>query len=192
MLWAVRPVTPPVHDLWVEGARGASFSLTGQTIYLTLPLMLEPRISRLLTAYPDIFLACHRQHLREDGGGRAITEHQASVLDHLDVERSITLSNLAEHMGVSRSTMSITVERLVRGAYVVRRRDRKGGRCVGLTLTANGLRVKEETGVLDPQLVREMFRLMPAEELEVALGGIERLATYARILLKRRKKGRDR
>jgi MarR family transcriptional regulator, organic hydroperoxide resistance regulator len=90
--------------------------------------MLDSRIRRLLDAYPTIFLACHRRHVREDEGGRALTEHQASILDHLHPIRPTSLSRLAEHMGVGRSTMSITVARLVRGGYIVRRRDKNDKR----------------------------------------------------------------
>jgi DNA-binding MarR family transcriptional regulator len=153
--------------------------------------MLDSQMRRLLDAYPAIFLACHRRHLREDEAGKVISEHQASVLDHLHASRPTTLSKLAEHMGVSRSTMSITVTRLVRGGYVARKRDSKDARSVGLTLTSAGVHVKEQNTLLEPDLLREMFRLMPAGELETALEGIECLARYARILLRRRKKGRD-
>ena len=96
--------------------------------------MLDSRIRRLLDAYPAIFLACHRQHVREDEAGKAITEHQASVLDHLHASRPTTLSKLAEHMGVGRSTMSITVARLVRGGYVASRRDGNDAESGGVLL----------------------------------------------------------
>lgn len=151
--------------------------------------MLDSRIRRLLDAYPAIFLACHRKHLREDESGNKITEHQASVLDHLQATRPITLSKLAEHMGVSRSTISITVARLIRGGYITRRHDTKDRRSVGLTLTAAGTRIKEQNTLLDPDLVREMFGFMGAAELEVALRGIERLAASASALLRRRSRG---
>ena len=153
--------------------------------------MLEPRIRRLLDAYPAIFLACHRQHVQEDAAGQRITEHQASVLDHLHTTRATTLSKLAEHMGVGRSAMSITVKRLINRGYIVRRPDKHDRRGVALTLTRAGVRVTEENSILDPALVREMFRRMPASELEGALHGIEELARYARILLRQRKRGRD-
>lgn len=154
--------------------------------------MLDPRIGRLLEAYPAIFLACHRQHVREDEAGKSVTEHQASVLDHLDATRATTLSKLAEHMGVGRSAMSITVARLMRGGYIQSRRDKSDGRRVGLTLTADGARVKEQNTVLDPKLVGAMFRLMSAGELETALQGVEHLARYAKVLLRLRKRERDR
>jgi DNA-binding MarR family transcriptional regulator len=153
--------------------------------------MVDSRIRRLLDAYPAIFLACHRQHVREDEAGKAVTENQASVLHHLHVTRPTTLSKLAEHMGVGRSTMSITVARLVRSGYVTRERGKDDGRCVGLTLTPAGVRVKEENTVLEPELVRKMFCTMRAGELETALQGVECIAKHARILLRQRKRGHD-
>lgn len=153
--------------------------------------MLDARIRRLLDAYPSIFLACHRQHVRQDDEGRSITEHQASVLDHLHASRPMTLSKLAEHMGVGRSATSITVARLVRGGYIARTRDGKDARSIGLTLTPAGVRVKEQNTILDPELVKKMFRSMAAAELEAALLGIEFMARHARLLLRSRKKGRD-
>lgn len=152
---------------------------------------LDTQSRRLLDAYPAIFLACHRQHLRNDENGRIITEHQASVLDHLSSERPVTLSKLAEHMGVGRSTMSLAVTRLVRDGYVERTRNQNDARCVDLRLTRAGTQVKEQNSVLDPELMKEMFRLMPARELDAALRGIESLAKYAKVLLRRRKRERD-
>lgn len=154
--------------------------------------LFDSQSRRLLDAYPAIFLACHRQHVRDDERGKVITEHQASILDHLHPVQPTTLSKLAEHMGVSRSTMSITVSRLVREGYIARHRDKVDTRCLSLLLTPAGVRVKEQNSILDPESMREMFRLMSARDLETSLQGIERLAKYARILLKRRKRGRDR
>lgn len=154
--------------------------------------MLDSKIRRLLDAYPAIFLACHRQHIREDEGGNAVTERQASILDHLDPVRATTLSQLAEHMGVGRSSMSITVQRLVRNGYIACKRDGKDTRCVRLTLTPAGARVREQNTLLDPALVREMFALMNGPTLETALQGLETLAKSAKTVLRRRSRRRNR
>lgn len=153
--------------------------------------MFDSRIRRLLDAYPTIFLATHRQHVAADEQGKTISEHQASVLDHLDAKRGTTLSKLAEHMGVGRSTMSITVARLVRRGYIARRCDKEDARRIHLTLTRAGTRVKEQNTILEPELVSQVFRLMSSQECESALLGIECLAKYARMLLRRRKRARD-
>ena len=61
----------------------------------------------------------------------------------------------------------------------------------GLSLTAKGKRAQEDSKVLNPQLVRQLFRLMQPAEAERALAGMEALAQAAAILLKRRKRERD-
>jgi DNA-binding MarR family transcriptional regulator len=156
-----------------------------------LPGMLEKKVGRLIAAYPTIYLACHRDHLRIDDAGNPLTENQASVLDHLHASRPTTLSKLAEHMGVGRSTMSTTVARLVKSGYVMRRQDKQDRRAVGLTLTPAGKRIQDQNTVLNPALVRQMFKLMEPDEADRALAGIERLEQVAAILLKRRKRERD-
>ncbi|MGD0892251.1 MAG: MarR family transcriptional regulator [Terracidiphilus sp.] len=153
--------------------------------------MLENKVGRLMAAYPTIYLACHREHLREDEAGNPLTENQASVLDHLHATRPTTLSKLAEHMGVGRSTMSTTIARLVKGGYVARKVDKSDRRALGLTLTPAGKRIQEQNTVLNPALVRQMLKLMGADEADRALDGIERLAQVAAVLLKRRKRERD-
>jgi MarR family transcriptional regulator, organic hydroperoxide resistance regulator len=130
--------------------------------------MLDSQVRRLQEAYPAIFLACHRQHIRSDDSGKSMTEHQASVLDHLDARQPVTLSKLAEHLGVSRSTMSITVSRLVRGGYIMRRKSTLDARSVALTLTRAGMRVKNENAVLHPELVRAIFRRMQRRKLDIS------------------------
>jgi DNA-binding MarR family transcriptional regulator len=152
--------------------------------------MLETKVERLLAAYPTIYLACHRDHTRADEAGNPLTEKQASVLDHLDAARPTTLSKLAEHMGVGRSAMSTTVTRLVRAGYIARRAGTQDRRTAGLTLTPSGKRIQADNTVLNPQLVRQMFKLMEPAEAEWALAGVESLAQAAAILLKRRKRER--
>ena len=120
-----------------------------------------------------------------------MTENQSSVLDHLDSVRPTTVSKLAEHMGVGRSTMSITVARLVRGGYIARRPGKQDRRTTELTLTPTGKRIQEQNSVLNPQLARRMLKMMDPAEAERALAGMECLAKYAAILLKQRKRARD-
>ena len=103
----------------------------------------------------------------------------------------MTVSKLAEHMGVGRSAMSIMVSRLERGGYVSRGRDGRDRRSVALKLTRAGSRIKEQNTILDPELVNEMFSLMRADHIETALTALETLAHYARIVLRRRKRRRD-
>lgn len=152
--------------------------------------MFDAEIRRLLVAYPAIYLLCHRRHIRDDENGAVVTAHQASILDHLDTQKPTTLSELAEHLGIGRSAMSIQVSRLVRRGYIRRRTIRLGGRTADLILTAAGNRVKNQNTVLDPDLVRSLFASMPKAELESALQGLEGLAKYADMLTRRKARNR--
>lgn len=145
----------------------------------------DTKIGRLLNAYPAIYLACHRRHIRDDETGAVVTAHQASILDHLDHQKPTTVSKLAEHLGIGRSAMSIQISNLVRKGYIWRRTIPGDTRKTGLTLTDAGNKVKKQNTVLDPERLKAMFALMPDAELEPALQGIERLAKYATMLTRR-------
>lgn len=149
--------------------------------------MLRSQITRFQEGYPLIYFACHRRHVRRDGKDRSVTEHQVSILNHLDVAKGKHLSTLAEHLGVTRSTMSISIARLVRQGYVAQVRDEKDGRRVRLTLTTAGAKLTEDHSVLDPDLIKAMFRLVPEGELEAVLQGMERLVACAQRLTNQRK-----
>ena len=148
--------------------------------------MLTDGMRRLLASYPKIYLACHRRHLRDDESGRRLTQHQAGILDHLDRSHPLTISELARHLDVTESTMSIQLTRLESAGYVRRSPDGVDRRHVRASLTAAGLRMKEQNSVLDPDLVREMFSLLRPEEAESGLAGLELLAHAAEKLMAKR------
>jgi DNA-binding MarR family transcriptional regulator len=142
-------------------------------------MQLGQQVRALLALYPRVFMACHTRHVRDPGSARVLSEHQASILDHLDEKMPTTLGGLARHMGVTASTMSIAIERLVRGGYVSRRKDKDDARRVGLTLTASGARVREANQVLDPDRVRALLARLAPGEREQAIRGLELLAGAA-------------
>lgn len=134
---------------------------------------------RLLALYPRIFLACHTRHVRDPETSRLLSARQASVLDHLDATEPTTLGGLARHMGVTPSTMSLAVDRLVRASYVERRRDSADGRRVGLTLTPAGAHIRDANSVLDPDRVRAMLKPLDPAARAQALAGLAFLAEAA-------------
>jgi DNA-binding MarR family transcriptional regulator len=157
--------------------------------------MFSSDVNRLLQSYPKIYLACHRRHVRDDERGRSLSAHLAGILDHLDRADAITVSELALHLDVTESTVSIQIRKLEREGYVRRIRDPQDGRRVRLHLTAAGVRVKQQNSVLDPDLARRMISLLPAKDAEGALSGLELLAQAAEKLmrhrqLRRRRKGK--
>jgi DNA-binding MarR family transcriptional regulator len=129
-----------------------------------------------MTLYPRIYFACHTRHVRDEKAGRTLSSHQASILDHLDEIEPTGLFELAKHMGVTPSTMSISIDRLSRDGYVVRGPDPRDGRRVCLRLTAEGVRIKSAKSVLDPERVEAMLGRLNPEERREALKGLELLA----------------
>jgi DNA-binding MarR family transcriptional regulator len=136
-------------------------------------------VQQVMTHYPRIYFACHTRHVRDDQSGAVISAHQASILDHLDEIEPTALNDLARHMGVTASTMCITVERLVRDKYVARGQDPQDGRRVALRLTARGVRLRDQKTVLDPARVKATLARLSAAERSEALRGLELLAGAA-------------
>lgn len=134
---------------------------------------------KLMEFYPRIYFACHARHRRDPQSRRLISAHQGSILDHLDPVEPTSLTGLARHMGVTLSTMSLSVDRLERLGYVRRARDAGDGRRVHLRLTAAGVRVKEAQSVLEPDRVRGMLAKLSAEERVTGIRGLELLARAA-------------
>lgn len=136
-------------------------------------------INQILRDYPRIFFACHTRHVRDPETRRVLSTHQASILDHLDDVEPTTLMDLARHMGVTPSTMSISMDRLVRQGYVLRQRDPRDRRRLNMRLTAAGVRIKEAQSVLDSARVRGMLSCLGERERARALEGLRLLANAA-------------
>ena len=140
-----------------------------------------------IALYSQIYFACHTRHVHDPESGTRVSARQASILSHLDSVEPTPLSQLASHMGVTVSTMSIAVDRLVRQGYVVRDRAESDARVRHVRLTTAGERLRAAQKVLEPQLVRAMLsRLSPAERRD-ALRGLELLGTAARAQTKERR-----
>jgi len=159
-----------------------------------LPVAIQPAaeargtmddVERLLRAYPRIYFACHQRHVRDPEGEGTLSAHQASILSHLDPVDPSRVSDLAEHLGVTVSTMSLSIKRLARDGYVGRCPDPSDGRVVQLPLTEKGERVRAAQEVLEPDRVRALLGILDEPTRQEALGGIEMLAAAADELLRR-------
>jgi DNA-binding MarR family transcriptional regulator len=137
-------------------------------------------IDDFIALYAQIYFACHTRHVHDPDTGARVSARQASILSHLDSVEPTPVSELAAHMGVTVSTISIAIDRLVRQGYVARARAENDGRVRHVTLTPAGERLRTAQKVLDPDLVRAMLaRLSPADRRN-ALRGLELLGSAAR------------
>ena len=142
-----------------------------------------PETEIVLRCYPTIYFACHRRHVRDEKTQAVLSAHQAGVIDHLDDVEATSLLELARHMGVTASTMSLMVDRLERGGYMQRERSKADGRRVELRLTAAGVRIKQQQKVLEPHLVTAMLNRLDEKRRARALRGLELLAGAAQELI---------
>jgi DNA-binding MarR family transcriptional regulator len=126
-----------------------------------------------------IHFACRTRQVADPESGGSLSAHQASILDHLEEVSATSLSQLASHMGVTLSTMSLAIRRLVAEGYVRRRRDEDDGRKVCLRLTPAGARIKKAKSTLDPERVASLIDALSAEERGVALRGLALLSQAA-------------
>lgn len=140
-------------------------------------------VETVLRCYPQIYFACHRRHVRDEATRGVLSAHQAGILDHLDDVEATSLLDLARHLGVTASTMSLTVDRLERGGYVRRERSAQDRRRVDLRLTPVGVRIKRQQKVLEPELVAAMLQRLSERKREQALWGLALLAEAASALI---------
>jgi MarR family transcriptional regulator, organic hydroperoxide resistance regulator len=145
--------------------------------------MPRAEVDLVLRCYPQIYFACHRRHVRDEKTQNVISAHQASILDHLDDVEGTTVLDLARHMGVTASTMSLTADRLERSGYVRRERSKQDARRVDLRLTPAGVRIKRQQKVLEPELISAMLGKLDDKRRKKALRGLELLAEAARELV---------
>ena len=148
-----------------------------------LNVVSNSEVQQVLHAYPKIFFACHIRHVQDPKTRRVLSAHQASILDHLDSVEPTSLMDLAKHMGVTPSTMSITLDRLARHGYIERRRDAKDKRRSALRLTAAGERIRRAQSVLEPARVAGMLETLSKEDRAQALRGLALLANAAGLFM---------
>lgn len=130
--------------------------------------------------YPQIYLACHKRHVRAVSTEFRISSQDASLLVHLDDRRATSPRDLAAHLGVKPSTLSAAISRLEKLGYLDIRASDKDKRGRELRLTKRGLEAIRSASVLDAQKVLEMLEKLNSKERERALEGLALLANAAR------------
>jgi DNA-binding MarR family transcriptional regulator len=107
------------------------------------------------------------------------------LLGLLDTEDPSMVSELAEHAGVTLSTMSLTLKRLEAAGLVRRDPDPADRRVTNVRLTEAGARLRDAHPVLDPHRVDGMLRMLDPERRREALRGLALIADAADAFLAR-------
>lgn len=131
----------------------------------------------VLQTLPRIHFACRARVSRVDG--LEVSEHQARILGLLDADDPAMVTELAEAMGVTASTMSLNLKRLEDRGLITRDRDPSDRRVMNVRLSAFGVEVSERLGELDVGRVDALVRSLGREERRLALQGLVMLAEAA-------------
>ena len=141
--------------------------------------MLDDAVHAILSAYPTIHSACRRRQLRDPASGKRLSDHQAGILEHLDAQTPLTVSDLAGRLRVTSATASLQLTQLARLRLIRRERDAVDARRVQIRLTESGVRLRGLRSLLDPERVRlALARLEPPEQ-EAVVAGLRLLAGAA-------------
>ena len=103
--------------------------------------------------------------------GSSLTVPQFRVLAYLSHNPNASLSEVADHIGVTRATASTMVDRLVQRSFVNRQEDPAERRQVRLTLTQMGReRLEEMRNSTRHQIATLLDELTPQELEQVSTG----------------------
>ena len=140
----------------------------------------DDEIHEVQRLYPQIYIACHTDHVRAVSTRWRISSQDGSILVHLDREYGLSPRDLARHLGVAPSTLSAAITRLSQLGYLSSAPAEKDKRRRELRLTARGAEAIAGTSVLDAERVRSLLRGLSRAERKAALQGLALLARAAR------------
>jgi DNA-binding MarR family transcriptional regulator len=140
----------------------------------------DPEVEVVQRCYPQIYLACHGDHVRSRSTQFRLSARDSSILAHLSPDDPLTPTALAAHLGVSGSTLSAAVSKLEKLGYIKRTAIPEDRRSFALTLTRPGAKAMAATSVLDHRRVAEVLDKLSPSKRRRALEGLKLLADASR------------
>ena len=161
---------------------------TGMNLFRFDELFLKRNISAMNDApvfevqrlYPQIYLACHVDHVKRTSTVWHLTSQDSAILAHLDTRVASSPRSLARHLGVRPSTLSAALKRLAMQGYIKSIPARDDNRKREIFLTPRGEEAMAATSVLDGAKVEKMLSRLDESEIETAIRGLSLLARAAR------------
>ena len=141
---------------------------------------MQDLIQQVQRYYPQIYLACHVDHVRARSTAYRLSSRDAALLSHLDPRDPVSAGELAAHLGVVPSTLSAALTRLERLGYLTRRPRKGDRRTVDVCLTDKGAEAMAAASVLDRQRVGRLLGRLSPESRARAVRGLALLARAAR------------
>ena len=136
-------------------------------------------IATIVAAIPFLERACRVRAVGSARGG-PLTAKQARTLEQLDTVDPVMVTELAEYLGVTASTMSLNLKRLEGAGLVRRSRDPDDARVMNVVLTDLGAEARDRARSIDPQRVAALLDRLRPEERRGAAETLARLSDAAR------------
>lgn len=144
--------------------------------------MTDDDVFEVQRLYPQIYVACHSDHVRAASTKWRISSQDASILVHLDRNVGLSPRALAAHLGVAPSTLSAAISRLAELGYLTSEPNETDRRQRELRLTARGAEAISSTSVLNAERVQALLSKLKPDERKAAIRGLALLAKAARQL----------
>lgn len=133
---------------------------------------------RLLERLEEVTLQLmRRMHAKMEGSTPEVTGSQFFVLKRIHERGRMTVSVLAEEIGVSLSAVTALMDRLVKSGYVTRSRDEGDRRLVWLEVTPQGEEVLKACLARCKQVMERYLGQLSGEDLEQLVKIYEKLLT---------------
>jgi DNA-binding MarR family transcriptional regulator len=132
--------------------------------------------------YPQIYVACHTDHVRAASTTWRISSQDASILVHLNRDFGLSPRALAAHLGVAPSTLSAAITRLSELGYLTSIPNENDRRKREICLTPRGAQAISSASVLNAERVQALLNKLMPDERKTALRGLALLARAARDL----------
>ena len=136
-------------------------------------------IATIMAALPRIEQACRRRGVRDLATGVSLTDGQLRTLAQLDPLDPVMVTELADFLGVTPSTMSLNLKRLEAIGLIHRSRDPADRRVMNVRLTAEGARIRTLASPVDPARVATVLDRLRPEERARVVGAFARFAEAA-------------
>ncbi|HUL72920.1 MAG TPA: MarR family transcriptional regulator [Vicinamibacterales bacterium] len=144
-------------------------------------MTIDQAVERVQFAYPQVYYACHTRHARRRSNPFRLSPRDSEILVHLDSRDPMTLSTLARHMDLARSTLSEAVTTLEALGYVTKSAGTAGDRRhIGLVLTSRGVEAVRGSSVLESWRLRAVFGRLTARQRTSVVQGLDLLARASR------------
>jgi len=142
-------------------------------------------VALLSSALARVQHACRTRAVEDPETRVRLTEKQQRTLQQLDVVDPVMVTELAEYLGVTASTMSLNLGRLEDAGLVRRARDPVDRRVMNVYLTEEGARLRTHTASLAPARVAVLLDELRPEDRRRVLEGLALLAEAADAVAKR-------